>query len=1688
VAVNAYQNFDLLITRSGADYRAFVVDAPGGDADATFALPFTADELDFLGNLAGARRGSRPATGGAVADLKELGGLLYGAIFQGKMAAVLATSLEKAEQEQIGLRLRLRFSEETSELATLPWEILYDPVQERFLALSASSPILRYLSLPKARPTLLVKPPLRVLAVLVSPPGYETLDVAREWQVLETALAALVIDGKFVLERLERPTFAALQERLLGDDLHILHFVGHGVYNAAAGAGALVLADADGNAQQVSGEELATLLHNHRSLRLVYLNACEGALSSHLSVFSGVAQTLVQQGVPAAVAMQAEITDTAAIDLSRLFYTALAAGYPVDAALTQARVAIASRSAEWAIPVLFSRSPDNRLFDVVEMLPAPDCPYPGMVPFTEKQADVFFGRDKEIADGVDRLRQHPFLTVIGPSGSGKSSLVYAGVIPALRKSKRFGAGEWDVRVLRPGQTPLTALAEALATSPEQLVSATFTQRTLLFVDQFEELFTLAEAAQTQRFLDALHALIGKPNLYILLTVRADFYPDLMACSLWQPIRANRLELTPLGDEELRAAILQPAAQVGVTIDEVLVERLVADAAGESGTLPLVQETLVLLWEKVERRHLALQAYVEMAEGNRNGLQVAIDRRATVVYNNLPGNSKPIARRIFLRLIQFGEGRADTRRQQMVADLQASGDDPALFDRTLATLIASRLLTTSGEEGSARRVDVSHEALIGGWATLQRWIGEKREAERTRRRLEEKAGEWVRLEKSGGLLDEYEVQEAEVWLRSDYSGDLGYSQALLDLVTASRTALAQVTAEKAASERTRQRSRIFAGGLALALVVIVLVGGFWWQAIQSRGIAVSAQVEAEISAKNAKVAEAKANAARDEATIARENTEQQRRITLSNQLAADSIISLEIDGISDRALLLAVEAISTTRGIDGIRVIAAEEALHRALSTISADPLYLYGQSSDISALAFSLDGESLGLTVGDTVEMWDVNQIESGITLPITYTRVVAAELFYEAAYVQPRGTSLNSPDKHWLAIASDNNFISLKNLQSSEDPSILFGHEDDVQTMLFTPDSQQLISASADYTVRIWNLTEPAVKSTVLRGHTAAVTALSLSPDGMRLATGSADTTVRIWDLLKQTEQPLILRDQTSEILDLAYSPDGKWLAALGRDGKVTVWRDDVDLLVQAACRVSTRNLTAQEWQQSLAGVPYQKSCSQIPYPEIAGQYKNVKIIDTFLVVGRELNQDGWQLLEKAGLFDLLFDPSSVYDGPSLDQLPNLSGMERESISRNLVNFGPSTRLLGKSSYLWQRPELFSVPLAPPDTELITIDLPLDPLDRQVVETWNNSGGLFAAIAAELEVDIDVVVGIFLTEAGTNTSNTRLLIRFENHIFYEMWGKHHKDIFDEHFSFNPTQTWRDHMWRPNADQDWQTFHNNQTSEWTVLEFARKLDEEAALSSISMGTSNIMGFNYAQLGFSDVHAMFSVFLSPNAKDRISIFPPFDFARATGKLKALRERDLVTFAKAYNGPGQPDVYADIINQRIATFNSMRFGGIPALSSALPRATPVILSELDIKLSKPFDGEYQITQYFGDNPEFYAQFIYDGMPLQGFNGLDFALFIGTPVKATDDGVVARVDFVPTFGNYVLLTHEWGESLYSTLEEPVVTVGEEVSRGQEIGISGNSGTSTGPHLGFYIRINPYDRSDGWGGFSDPLPYLEE
>ncbi|MDR7419080.1 MAG: CHAT domain-containing protein [Armatimonadota bacterium] len=378
----AYLDFHLLVYPSGTGYRAQVVGAPGGDASATFTNPFTEAELDrFVRQLGiGRRRGLGAAQIAARREAaKALGSRLYAAVFAGELGQCLRSSLDQAKKETKGLRIRLNLTD-TPELADLPWEFLYDTSLDRFVGLSTETPIVRYLALPQPAEPLVVALPLRVLVVIASPQGHPALDASQEWAKVNDALGDLQRVGRLTLERMEGATLSGLQQTLRHAEYHVLHFIGHGGFDPSTQEGVLLFEDDTGRAAHVSGEELGTLLRDHASMRLVVLNACEGARSSRADPFSGVAQRLVRQGVPSVVAMQFEITDRAAIAFAHEFYRATSDGYPVEAAVAEGRKALATSGPEleWGIPVLHLRAPDGHIFRVDEA--GATRPVPATVP------------------------------------------------------------------------------------------------------------------------------------------------------------------------------------------------------------------------------------------------------------------------------------------------------------------------------------------------------------------------------------------------------------------------------------------------------------------------------------------------------------------------------------------------------------------------------------------------------------------------------------------------------------------------------------------------------------------------------------------------------------------------------------------------------------------------------------------------------------------------------------------------------------------------------------------------------------------------------------------------------------------------------------------------------------------------------------------------------------------------------------------------------------------------------------------------------------------------------------------------------------------------------------------------------------------------------------------------------------
>lgn len=379
------------------------------------------------------------------------------------------------------------------------------------------------------------------------------------------------------------------------------------------------------------------------------------------------------------------------------------------------------------------------------------CPYPGLIAFGPEDAGLFFGRDPESDDISRRIREQNFLLVVGPSGSGKSSLVAAGVLPRLMT---MDVGRWLVRTLRPDAGALKSLTEMLgvegASASEDrlresvdllLRTAPTAERLLLFFDQAEAIFLLPSKEERISFLALLDRIRRVDRCAVVLAMRADFYADLMTSVLWPVSRGERVEIAPLRGAALREAIIRPAADAGVYLEPVLVERLLRDAGGEPGALSLVQETMVLLWERRTRRLLTVSAYEDLGGQGRSGLAAALATRADAALATMSPAQRTIARRILVRLVQLGEGRQDTRRPQAVSALRSPGDDPALFDATLRHLTDRRLLTIGGADGQEPTADLGHEAMIAHWPTLSDWIEESRASELARRRIERDSDDW-----------------------------------------------------------------------------------------------------------------------------------------------------------------------------------------------------------------------------------------------------------------------------------------------------------------------------------------------------------------------------------------------------------------------------------------------------------------------------------------------------------------------------------------------------------------------------------------------------------------------------------------------------------------------------------------------------------------------------------------------------------------------------------------------------------------------------------------------------------------------------------------------------------------------------------------------------------------------------------
>jgi WD40 repeat protein/serine/threonine protein kinase len=816
-------------------------------------------------------------------------------------------------------------------------------------------------------------------------------------------------------------------------------------------------------------------------------------------------------------------------------------------------------------------------------------PYKGLRPFEEADSSDFFGRTLLIEKLIDRFKEpgdiSRFLAVIGPSGSGKSSVVKAGLIPALRKGALPNSKGWYMAQMVPGADPFRELATALlgfaVNPPANLLEKLRTDKLalaeavefilppgddnclLLVIDQFEEVFTLVEdeAARTF-FLDLLLMAIAQEGcrFRLVITLRADFYDrPLLYPGFGEMVRRRNEVVLPLSADEMREAIVAPAERAGVAVETGLVAAIIAEIAEQPGALPLLQYALTEVFERREGNMLTLSAYHDSG-----GVLGALARRAEELYQDTDTVGQAAMRQIFIRLVNVGEGSENTRRRAMLHELLPLAENESVAQRVIDALGKYRLLTFDHDPDTrVPNVAVAHEALIREWKRLRDWLDESREDILLQRRLANANEEWQRQNRDASFLaDGMRLQQFESLVQR---GTIALTPQEVEYVKSSvaqreaREAAerARVAREAALEKRSRDRMRALAVVMAVAAAVTSVLAVLAYNSFQNaekerknadrqRGIAVEQRGIAE---RNAEVSDSLALVASSQTQLVQKN----RDLAIALALVANQITDPPIEA----QLMLAQAALSpgTHRVLVGhegpVFGVAYSPDGKTAVSGAFDNMLILWnletgeiirkfeGHEKFVRAVAFSPDGKTvLSGGMDNRVIWWDV---ETGEVL------------FRFEGHAKPVRAVVFSPDGKTAVSASDDMTLILWNLETGEMIRKFEGHTERVRGAAISPDGKWLASASYDATLILWNL-ETGEQVRTFVGHDDKATCVVFSHDGTQLLSGAADRTIRLWDVETATEV-LRIQGHGSWIKSVAFSPDGRSILSASDDGSVRLW-----------------------------------------------------------------------------------------------------------------------------------------------------------------------------------------------------------------------------------------------------------------------------------------------------------------------------------------------------------------------------------------------------------------------------------------------------------------------------------------------------------------------------------------------------
>jgi WD40 repeat protein/energy-coupling factor transporter ATP-binding protein EcfA2 len=1007
---------------------------------------------------------------------------------------------DKWLEELMNDEVRILVRTSNHSLLRLPWH-LWELVERNTLAEVALSAFDGESIAKLKTPTLRGK--VRILAILGDSTG---INLKEDEKLLKNLANA---ETSFLVE----PQRQNINDQLWEQEWDILFFAGHSRTEGEQGR-IYINQTNQTNTNSLTITELRYALKKavDKGLQLAIFNSCDGM---------GLAFELQQLQIPQVIVMREPVPDKVAQNFLRYFLPKFANGQSLYLSERESRLRLHGLedefpSASW-LPVIFQNPaivPPT--WNQLGRRPTTLCPYRGLFAFREEDASFFYGRESFTGTLAEAVQKHSFVSLVGASGSGKSSVVFAGLVPELRQQ-----GDWQILSLRPGHKPFEELAKgwvslrtpdqpqaqqlasvlqlaeiwqknetALSTTIENAVWEKPGTKLLIIVDQFEELYTQCQdEKERQAFVDRLLEVARLTNIVLLLTIRTDFLGQALGYApLADALRNGNRMLGAMSPAELQAAIAQPAALLDVTLEEGLAERMIKAIGNSLGNLPLLQFALQEMWSKRQGLQLTHAAYEEIG-----GLEAAVAQYAEEVYSKLNESEKERSRQIFLQLVRPNEQTEDTRRLATRAEI---GDR----NWELVTHLASERLVMTGQDAIAKTetVELIHEALIREWNRLRDWIEEDRAFRLWQERLRGAMQQWESSGRDeGAFLRGKPLVEAEDWFKNR-SEELAAEQ---EFITASWE-LRESEQEK--QKRQRKRTLVgLTGGLIGALGLAAIAGVGWWQATNAatneriKVLVFEAQSLFDLSGAEEYRRE-DISTSDENSSLTKEQQEEEEEEAKKKKV------------LFQEASLKAIEAgqeLKQARGVETETQFQVLEMLRQVVGT-TEEP---------------------------KTFELPECEMLKRG-PVSLTWTS-----------------------DRKTITCVNYDGTVRLYDGETGKKTNVFRGDSEWVDDVDFSPDGKIVASGTVDGTVKLWERsTGKEIRS--LKGHLSQVSSISFSPDGQTIVAGNYDGTIIICEVATGRELRTLPGHPESEYHRLGidyvfFSPNSQYLLSKGQDETVKLW-----------------------------------------------------------------------------------------------------------------------------------------------------------------------------------------------------------------------------------------------------------------------------------------------------------------------------------------------------------------------------------------------------------------------------------------------------------------------------------------------------------------------------------------------------